>query len=69
MSEPRIQIGSHVLTDAQAMAVRVAVTNFQMETAASSEFAAELGPIAPAYHARLTEVLRLMFNDVAKGQT
>lgn len=54
--EPYIQIGNYVLTEAQAMAVRVAVTNFHSETA-DPEFKAELGPIADAYHARLGEVL------------
>lgn len=66
MAEPHIQIGDHVLTEAQAMAVRVAVTNFHMETG-DRDSAREIGPIAAAYHARLSEVLRLMFKSTAQS--
>lgn len=59
MTEPCIQVNGRVLSDAQAMAVRVAVTNFHTETA-EPETKADLGPIADAYHARLDEVLALM---------
>lgn len=59
MTEPHIQIGEHVLTEAQAMAVRVAVTSFHAETAAEG-CRDELGPIADAYHARLGEVLKVI---------
>lgn len=58
--EPRIQIDDHVLTEAQAMAVRVAVTNFHAETA-DEEFRKELGDdLCNAYHTRLSEVLLVM---------
>lgn len=59
--EPKIQIGGHVLTEAQAMAVRVAVTTFHIETG-TEENRADLGPIADAYHARLGEVLTIIIN-------
>lgn len=59
MDEPYIQIGDHVLTSAQAMAVRVAVTSFHAETA-DQGCRGELGPIADAYHARLGEVLKII---------
>ena len=59
MLEPKIQIGDHVLTEAQAMAVRVAVTSFHAETLAE-ECRQALGPIADAYHLRLGEVLTIM---------
>jgi len=59
MTEPRIQIGDHVLTDAQAMAVRVAVSTFHIECV-DDGFREEVGPIADAYHARLGEVLTIM---------
>lgn len=62
MSEPYIQIGDHVLTEAQAMAVRVAVTSFHAECAAEG-CREELGPIADAYHARLGEVLAIMLRQ------
>ena len=45
--EPKIQIDDYVLSEAQAMAVRVAVTSFQMECA-SEEGRSDLGPIADA---------------------
>lgn len=57
--EPSILIGHIKLTDAQAMAVRVAVTAFQMECD-SDEGKENLGPIADVYSARLEEVLRLI---------
>lgn len=60
--EPYIQIGEHVLTEAQAMAVRVAVTSFHTETGAEGS-REELGPIADAYHARLGEVLTIMLTE------
>jgi hypothetical protein len=60
MPEPHIQIGTHVLTNAQAMAVRVAITNFHMEVSEDDEARAELGPIADGYRDRLGEVLKIM---------
>lgn len=68
MSEARIQIGHQVLTPAQAMAVRVAVTNFHMETG-DHERAAEIGPISAGYNARLSEVLRMIFKEIAQART
>ncbi len=62
MNEPYIQIGEHVLTEAQAMAVRVAVTSFHAETGAEGCREA-LGPIADAYHARLGEVLKVLLAE------
>lgn len=59
MTEAEIHINGLGLTQAQVMAVRVAVTQFHMETG-DPERAAEIGPIAEAYHKRLTEVLRIM---------
>ena len=56
MDEPAIVINGTCLTDAQAMAVRVAVTQFHMETATNNE----LGEIGVLYHARLAEILKLM---------
>ena len=62
MSEPYIQIGDQVLTEAQAIAVRVAITNFHAETA-DEDLREQLGPIADAYHARLGEVLTIILNQ------
>ena len=56
--EPKVQIGDYVLSEAQAMAVRVAVTTFHIETG-TEESREGLGPIADAYHARLGEVLTI----------
>lgn len=63
MLEPKMQIGDHVLTEAQAMAVRVAVTGFQMECTEDEEFRKNLGPIADAYAARLSEVLKIILSE------
>ncbi len=60
MAEPYIQIGDHVLTHAQAMAVRVAITNFHMEVSEDDEIRAGLGPIADGYRDRLSEVLTII---------
>lgn len=57
--EPYIQIGDHVLSEAQAMAVRVAISDFYAETG-SEEGRTELGEIADAYHMRLAEVLMVI---------
>lgn len=62
--EPKIQIGDHVLTEAQAMAVRVAVTSFHMECSSDEEFRDGLGPIADAYKDRLGEVIRIMLSEL-----
>jgi hypothetical protein len=59
--EPRVRIGDIELTEAQAMAVRVAITTFHIETG-TEESKAELGPISDAYHARLGEVLTIWIN-------
>lgn len=59
--ESRIEINGRRLTEAQAMAVRVAITGFHMETA-EPKSRKDLGPIADAYHARLGEVLGVMLN-------
>lgn len=56
-SEPFVQIGNHVLTEAQASAVRCAVSHLHSEIATDSELRAALGPIAEGYSARLNEVL------------
>ncbi len=60
MAEAYIQIGDHVLTSAQAMAVRVAITNFHMEVSEDDEIRAGLGPIADGYRDRLSEVLTII---------
>jgi hypothetical protein len=65
MIEPKIQIGDYVLSEAQAMAVRVAVTSFYAETG-DEEIGFDLGPIADAYHARLGEVLTVMTSQARK---
>ena len=60
MSEPQIQIGGYVLTEAQAMAVRVAITDFHAQICDDEEFIA-LGPIADTYRDRLHEVIKIIF--------
>ena len=55
--EPKVQIGDCVLSEAQAMAVRVAVTSWHSQLAAGE--AIELGDIGPVYEQRLGEVLKI----------
>ncbi len=56
-NEPDIVVNGVRLTSAQAMAVRVAVTSYREFDAKDPE----LGDIGPLYHARLSEVLDLVF--------
>jgi len=64
--EKKTQIDDHVLTEAQAIAVRVAITSFYEECSVNGEFREGLGPIADAYRDRLGEVLRIILT-AAKG--
>lgn len=62
MSEPNIIINGQILTVAQAMAVRVAITNFHAETAdmhalGNDEHGMKM---CTAYHLRLSEVVKLI---------
>lgn len=59
MTEPRIQIEGRALTEAQAMAVRVAVMTLYAEVR-TEKGRRDIGPIADAYRDRLVEVLKLM---------
>jgi hypothetical protein len=61
MTEPTITINGHALTEAQAITVRVAVTDFHATTSAGTVYAEAVGPISDTYRARLTEILKLMF--------
>lgn len=61
-SEPYIQIGDHVLTETQAMAVRVAVSSFHMEVCDDQAIRDGLGPIADDYRDRLGEVIKIMLS-------
>lgn len=60
--EPRIQINGHDLTEAQAMAVRVAVGGFLLLNGDPDSFGEDTHGrrMAQAYTARLMEVQRLM---------
>jgi len=60
--EATITIDGHTLTVGQSMSVRVTITAFLMELN-DKEFAESLGQIGIHYHARLTEVLRLIHEE------
>lgn len=63
MTEPRIQIGDHVLTEGQAMALRVAVGTFHVQTK-DEDWRQDIGTeLADAYHARLGEILTIIINS------
>ena len=62
--EATITIDGHTLTEGQSMSVRVAITAFLMELN-DKKFAQSLGQIGIGYHARLTEVLRMINEEVA----
>lgn len=59
--EPKVQIGDYVLSEAQAMAVRVAVTTWHSQLASGE--ATELGDIGPVYEQRLSEVLKIWLSE------
>lgn len=64
--EAKIQIGEHVLTPAQSMAVRVAVTGFHMQLG-EEEIRQGLGvELADGYRARLREVLDVILSEIEK---
>lgn len=61
MAEPRIRIGDEVLTEAQAKALRVAVTTVQADMSVDEEKRQGVGEeLANAYRDRLMEVLRII---------
>ena len=62
LPEPHIQINGRTLTEAQAMAVRIAITEYRTELTEPSAKSA-LGQIADAYHARLSEVLSIILEQ------
>ena len=57
--EPHIQIGDHVLTEAQAKVVRYACIAFEIKTG-RAEGREEYGPVADEYNARMCEVIEVM---------
>ena len=59
LNEAQITINGTALTNAQSMAVRVAITNFLMELH-DDRTLADLGAIGIAYHQRLNEVIRMI---------
>jgi hypothetical protein len=59
MIEPKIQIGDHVLTEAQAIAMRVAVTDL-FSHLQDVDFSTSLGAIGPLYCERLGEILSII---------
>ena len=65
--EPTIAINGQMLTKAQAMAVRVAITSFHAHTADLYALGDDAHGIAmcTAYHSRLDEVLRIIIRDRA----
>lgn len=62
--EPFILIEGTRLTDAQAMALRVATSNMLLDLS-DDGFRARLGPVADDYRARLREIVWLMLNPLA----
>jgi hypothetical protein len=61
--EATITVDGHTLTEGQSMSVRVAITAFVMQLNNDREFAEGLGLTAIHYHARLTEVLRMIHEE------
>ena len=63
-NEAHIRVGNTVLTEAQSMAVRVALSSFRMECSDDDEMRDGIGhDLADAYKARLGEVLLLIARD------
>jgi hypothetical protein len=67
IDEAKITIDGKELTEAQSMAVRVAISGFLFELG-DPKFARSLGPIAVAYRLRLTEVIHIIGEGVTKQQ-
>lgn len=69
MPEPKITVNGVPLTEAQAMAMRVAVAHFSMDLSANGLGEDETGKaIAAGYLARIVEVNKLMFDPAAGAQ-
>jgi hypothetical protein len=66
--EPIITINGHTLTSAQAMAVRVAVTNFHAETADVHALGNDQHgmKMCTAYHLRLCEIIFILVGGMTK---
>jgi hypothetical protein len=65
MMEATITIDGRTLTEGQSMSVRVAITLFLIELSNDKEFAEGLGQLGIVYHARLTEVLRMIHEEAS----
>ncbi|MDO9177559.1 MAG: hypothetical protein Q7U16_04410 [Agitococcus sp.] len=64
--EPAIQINGRILTEAQAMTVRVAIENFSVDVAGDGLGSDERGlQIAAAYRERVAEIRHVMYNVAA----
>jgi hypothetical protein len=65
MNEPVITINGEQLTGAQAMSVRVAITNFHAETAHPHAIGTDEHSLkmCTLYHLRLSEVLAFIFKQ------
>ncbi len=57
--EPRITVQGHLLMDAEASAIRVAVAHFLSELS-DDEFRLSLGDIGESYRRRLTTIQNFM---------
>jgi hypothetical protein len=69
-NEPRIKVNGFWLTNAQAMAVRVAVSDFHMQMCIGDQMREDLGlQLADAYRDRLQEVLKIMLTDNAPASS
>lgn len=58
--EPTITINGHLLTDAQAMTMRVALASFDTDLQ-NKKYAKELGDIAALYKRNVRAIYHLMF--------
>jgi hypothetical protein len=56
--EPKVQIDDYVLSEAQAMALRVAATDFHSQLQ-DQEYCDDLGEIGMLYKERITEILKI----------
>jgi hypothetical protein len=63
-TEPNVIINGHILSEAQAMTLRVAIGNFLI-TLRDDDFMRDLGAVGPHYRDRLIEIERLMLTGRA----
>lgn len=69
MTEAHITVEGKTLSQAQSMAVRVAITAFLMQLRTDKQFYRSLGMMAEVYNSKLTDVLTIILDEPIETET